>query len=167
MKKIMIVLLACSTALFFGCGQGGGHSEGDGHDHGDHEGHDHGDHAAHGPHGGELLEVGEHLAHVELIHDQTAKTVTLHMLGADAKTALTLEEAPKLNLMIGGEAVQVATEGSGSEFKAMHEAFAGEPEGKIALKFEGKMYQVELAHAHHDHDDHAEDHDDHEGHEHN
>ena len=30
MKKMMIVLLACSTALFFGCGQGGEQSAGDG-----------------------------------------------------------------------------------------------------------------------------------------
>src|SRR4051812_42090245 len=60
------------------------------------EEHKHDDHKA--PHGGALLEVGEEVAHVELVHDEKAGKVTLYILGKDAKTAVALKEAPKINV---------------------------------------------------------------------
>jgi hypothetical protein len=56
----------------------------DGHDHG-HEGHDHAhDHAHHGPHGGELMSIGEEAYHAEWTHDEEGK-VTFYILDAEAK----------------------------------------------------------------------------------
>ncbi|MFT5122869.1 MAG: hypothetical protein ACI9TH_003540 [Kiritimatiellia bacterium] len=151
MKTWMTLITVIAMGLFTGCGGGDEiHTEDDGHDH-----EAHADHAEHGPNGGELLEVGDHLAHIELIHDAAAKSITLHILGPDAKTALTLDEAPVLNVTVDGSAIQVPLEGTAATFKAEHEAFAGEPEGRISLKMAGKTWQVALAHNHdhagHDH----------------
>ncbi|MFP6905747.1 MAG: hypothetical protein VCG02_11045 [Verrucomicrobiota bacterium] len=147
--KIWITLMtAFALGLFSGCG-------GEREVHNETDGHDHDAHAEHGPNGGELLEVGEHLAHVELIHDEASKSITLHLLGPDAKTPLNLEEAPVLNITVDGAGVQVPLEGTGSTFKAEHESFSGEPEGRISIKLAGKTWQVPLAHEHdhagHDH----------------
>lgn len=60
---------------------GGGH----GHDHGDHDhgGHDHAHDHAHGPHGGEIIEIGDEEYHAEYLKNDG--TVTIYVLDASLK----------------------------------------------------------------------------------
>ncbi|QDU65946.1 hypothetical protein [Engelhardtia mirabilis] len=71
-----------------GCGDHA-HHEGDGHDHSS-EGGGH-THAA--PHGGLLVELGDHEANVELLLDAEAGTLTLFALGAHAEQPVRLSAA--------------------------------------------------------------------------
>jgi len=65
------------------CG-GDGHHPGDGHDHGD------GGHSHAAPHGGLLIELGDHEANVELLLDAEAGTLTLYALGPHAEEPVRL-----------------------------------------------------------------------------
>ena len=141
MKILMNALLVCSAALFVGCGK-----EVDRHEHGHHHGH-----GAHGPNGGELLEIGDHLAHLELLHDADDKSVTLHLLGPDAKQAIPFDAPPKLNLIVDGNPLQLEMTGSNSTYTVIHKSFSGQLEGRVALRFDQKNYQITITHAHHHH----------------
>ena len=93
----------------------GGHYEGDGHDHTSEEtghfagdGHDHGDAASHahpaeGPHGGQLIELGSGEFHAELLLDENAHRVTIHLLDGAGKepVAAPLQELTLLLLRDG------------------------------------------------------------------
>ena len=46
-------------------------------------------HGHEGPHGGHILEVGDHVAHLEVMHDESAGKMTIYVLGPDAKSAFT------------------------------------------------------------------------------
>jgi hypothetical protein len=97
------------------------HHPGDGHDHGkeagdnhahdhDHEhGHDHAaGHPEEGPHHGHLIKLGEEEYHAELTHDDATQTITLYLLGADAKTAVAIADAEiLLNLVTEGQPLQL------------------------------------------------------------
>src|SRR5690349_7579690 len=48
--------------------------------------HDHGD--GHGPHEGDLIELGEEEFHAEVVFDEESDKVILYLLGSDAKTAV-------------------------------------------------------------------------------
>ena len=105
-------------------------------------------HPTHGVHGGELVEVGEHLLHLEMLHDSAAATLTVYVTGPDGKTPADLSEAPVANLRVAGEPVTVPFEGSGSEWTLTHDAFKGEPQGRVAVKAGGKTWKVEMVHTH-------------------
>ena len=80
---------------------------GDGHDH--HHDHHHGGHAA--PHGGLIAELGAHEAHVELLLDAEAGTLTLYALGAHAEKPVRLpDEGIDVQVPIGGETVTLTLE---------------------------------------------------------
>ncbi|MFH2001583.1 MAG: hypothetical protein ABIK28_18005, partial [Planctomycetota bacterium] len=51
-----------------------------------------------GAHGGTLLEVGDHVAHLELIHDHENGKYVLHVTGEDMKTPLNADNPPLINL---------------------------------------------------------------------
>jgi len=118
------------------------------------EEHKHDDHKA--PHGGALLEVGEHLAHIELVRDEKSGKITLYILGKDAKTAVALTDAPKINLKGKAGKKQLETKSvgvTGAEFEATDELLkAHELEGRIVVTIAGKKYNVDLK------DDHGHDH---------
>ena len=90
----------------------GDHEHGD-HEHGDHEhadhehaDHEHADHehAELGPHGGQLIELGDDEYHAELLHDEQTHTVTIYVL--DGKAAETVPiSAPEvaIQLNVNGE----------------------------------------------------------------
>lgn len=68
----------------------------------------HHDEHAHGPHGGELIELGEEAHHAELVVDGKAHAVKLFLFGPDAKTptptaatevTIALEDGKKLVLI--------------------------------------------------------------------
>lgn len=135
-------------------------------------GHDHGEHDVKPKHGGVVLEVGEHVAHLEVIYDEKHGVV---------KVWLSTHE--------GDKPIEGATIGLNVRFKKGHQAFEltpvkGHPGGHMteSPKLKGhfvkarfkvtlgdKTYLVDFEHDHaHDHDDHGHDHEghDHEGHDH-
>jgi hypothetical protein len=70
----------CDSAKVDSAGDDHGHEHGE-HDHGDH-GHDH-DHA-HGPHGGEIIEIGDEEYHAEYLKNEDG-AVTVYVLDASMK----------------------------------------------------------------------------------
>jgi hypothetical protein len=77
-------------------------------DHGDHDhaGHDHEhDHAHAATHGGTMLEVGEHVAQLELVLDPATGEVTAYVLDAHAENPQSLEQ-PELAVTITPEAAE-------------------------------------------------------------
>ncbi|MBN8604970.1 MAG: hypothetical protein J0M26_28495 [Planctomycetes bacterium] len=142
-----------------------------------HEGHDHskGEHEAHGPHDGELLEVGKEEYHVELCVNDEKKQVVVFLLDSKVESyvALTVPFVA-VNAKVKGKPVQFKLKampqkddkpGSSSAFglegadlvEAIHDESS---EAKLALKIADKPYSVKLKHDH-DHAGH-----DHEGHDH-
>jgi hypothetical protein len=166
MKTLSIILFLSLLCWQTGCSKPAESGHDHGHDHGDHAGHDHGDghdaHAGHDhdghDHGSDLLEVGAHVAHIKFDHDHDAGAVTLSFTGPDAKTALLLTAAPKLNLT-GDNPLQLETtavspdaNGASAVFTASDEALKAEPEGRIAVTIGDQSFQVVIAHEHHDHE---------------
>lgn len=153
MIKTAITILA--TTLFVAC-SGDAHD----HDHGD-SGHTDSNHAephadgegdAHGPHGGHVLEVGDHVAHLEVLHDEGAGKITLYVLGTDGKSPLAIEKAPQLKLLTadGPKALDTkAQDDSGSVFAVTDTALKGqEPQGRVTIVVNGKVYNPGLEHDH-------------------
>lgn len=122
------------------------------------------------PHGGVLLEVGEEVAHLELVHDPKEGTATIYLLDGKAEKAVAIKDAPKLNLMTADGAKQVVTkavepdkEGLASQFVAKDDALKADPlKGRIAITIGDKKYNVDIKepdeHEGHDHDEHDHDH---------
>ncbi|MCC7140021.1 MAG: hypothetical protein IT460_16495 [Planctomycetes bacterium] len=109
------------------------------------------EHEHKGRHGGELLELGEHEGHVEIVHEESTGTITAYVSDADMKPIAV--EAPVINLTKG--AVQVSMtplSGSGPKtdaWKATHEGLKIEPlDGRIRVKIGDRTYQVSLEHEH-------------------
>ena len=113
------------------------------------------EHADKGPHGGAILETGDEVAHIEFIRDAKAGTVTLYILGPDAKTALVLKDAPKLNLKTDKGNAQVETkaveakDGAASQYTATSDDLKSEHvNGRVALTVNGKQYNVKIDDGH-------------------
>lgn len=112
-------------------------------------------HEAKGPHGGEVAVVGDEVAHLEIVHDEKAGDLTLHVLGADVKTPKAIA-APVLNLttksgpvQIPFEAVGAGADGTAAQWKARHDALKADPlDGRVRVTIDGKTHQVSLAHEH-------------------
>jgi hypothetical protein len=124
-------------------------------------------HGEHGPHDGELIELGGGKYHAELVHDEAAKTVTIYLLGGDAKTALPLsEESLVISAVVDGQPqrfvlaakpVEGEAAGQSSRFESNDEALGtaiDNPDSKARLDvtIEGRPYTATLAHEHgHEH----------------
>ncbi len=138
------------------------HHEGDGNEHaGEHA------HGEEGPHHGHLIELGNEEYHAELTHDDATKTVTIYLLGKDAKTAVAIADAEVvLNLVSVGKPQQVklaaaAQEsdpaGQASRFTIVDEAVlealeAPEMTGRLNVTIAGTPYSGEIEH--HEQDEH-------------
>lgn len=95
MRNEMIVLALVSLGFFCSCERRPGHAEGAGATHA-HQ------HAA--PHGGMLVEVGDHQFNVELVHDAATGTLTLYTLDAHAENFVrTAMPAIELSVATGGQ----------------------------------------------------------------
>lgn len=107
---------------------------------------------AHGPHGGHVLEVGAHVAHLEVLHDKESGKLTIYVLGSDVKTPLAVAKPPQLKLTTadGPKVIDTkAQDETGSVFTVTDAALKGrEPEGRIAIEVKGKMYNPDLEHDH-------------------
>lgn len=120
--------------------------DGDDHDHGGH--HHHGDHPSKGPHGGQILEWGEHEFHLELVFDRAKLQATVYVLDHDMKkTEPTEAESVELKLDGVNELIPFAatplegeTAEKSSRYVATHAALASkEPfSGRVTGKVKGK-----------------------------
>jgi len=114
-----------------------------------------GAHGHEGPHGGHVLEVGSHVAHLEVIHDDDSGKMTIYVLGEDLKTPLALAAAPQIKLSTndGPKVVttrpQDANGGKSSVFSATDAALKGHLHGRISVEIGGKTYNPELEHEDH------------------
>jgi hypothetical protein len=126
------------------------------------------DHPDHGPHNGMLIDLGttgEY--HAELAHDDATKTVTVYLLGKDAKTPVaTAEPEVILNLVVAGETIQAKLaaspqagdpEGKASRFSLMDEKIvevhdAENTTGRLNVTIDGTPYTGTLENHNHGHD---------------
>lgn len=124
------------------------------------------DHPTHGPHEGDLIELGNEAYHAELVHSE-GEEIVIYILGSDAKTAVPIEATEVV--------VNVVHDGKPEQFKLTASAKEGDPEGqssrftssdaelsehvheegseaKLVVVIEGKQYTGKIAHDHdHDH----------------
>jgi hypothetical protein len=82
--------------------------------------HDEHAHESGGPHGGAIVELGEH--HAEVVHDDAARTVTVYILdgAATANVPVDAKEA----------VINITREGLGKQFNLSASPIEGEPEGR-------------------------------------
>jgi hypothetical protein len=125
-------------------------------------------HPEHGPHHGELLELGNEEFHAELVVDEAKKQMVIYLLEKDAKTSVAIE-APFLavNMLLAGKPMQIqlkaipqATDSKGQSscfgavsadlFNAMHSPKA---DPKLAVRIRNKSYVTKIVHSH-DHSGH-------------
>lgn len=92
--------------------------------HGDH-GHGGHDHGSHGPNGGDIVELGTEDMHAELVVDEEAHRINVHILGGDIKAAKPIEAAEISLSFKHGDEVE--------EFKLAAAPKDGEPEGQSSL----------------------------------
>mgnify|MGYP002623156848 FL=1 len=136
-------------------------------------------HPEHGPHGGDLVELGDEEYHAEIVHEADG-TLSVYILDGAATNMVPIDAAEiSLNVVHDGEAEQFAlaamplesdAAGQSSRFVSA-DAHAGEEldhegaQAKLAVTINGTSYQgsVEHDHAHgdHSHGDHAHDGGDH------
>ena len=81
-----------------------------------------GEHGHEGPHGGHLIEIGDHEYHGEAVHDEAKGTVTIYILDKTAKKAHPIEAKEVV--------INIAHAGKAEQFKLAASPDAGDPEGK-------------------------------------
>jgi len=112
-------------------------------------------HGHEGPHGGHLLEVGDHVAHLVVMHNESAGKMTIYVLGPDAKSAFTAAKAPQVKLTTDSGPKVLSTSAVSDEagaFSVTDPALKTHgPEGRIAIEIGGKSYNPVLEHHHEDH----------------
>lgn len=88
---LRLVATMLLLAMFVGCGKGGGHSHGGGHAH-------------KAPHGGTLVEVGDHAYNLELVRDAAAGKLTAYVLDGHAENFVRIK-APAIEAVatVGAE----------------------------------------------------------------
>lgn len=128
------------------------------------------EHGAKGPHGGGIIELGEEEYHAELVVDHESHSISVYVLGKDAKTA---EAIPAADLTVTPEGKDAVTlkaapqpgdaEGKASKFSVENDDLvhawqeAGFVHGKLRVTIGDKPYVGDIDyHMDGDHDhDHA------------
>jgi hypothetical protein len=111
----------------------------------DHEGHGH-DHEA--PHGGTLIALGDHFAHLEIIHDATTGTITVYVLDGEAENPVRIEQE---DLILEIHLVEVSKPGGSSEastpihLKAVANPLTGETVGDTSEFSGGDTYLAHIS----------------------
>jgi hypothetical protein len=108
---------------------------------GDHKGHHH-----EAPHGGTLVEIGDHFAFLELVHDEAAGTLTLYVLDGSAEKAVRVTHqaltfrlerpsgpAQAIELKARARALTGETVGDTSEFVGTSDVLKGLKSGRGTL----------------------------------
>lgn len=137
------------TALMLaaaGCTDETSTSATDGHDaehtdNGEHAGHGH---PAHGPHEGDLIELGGEDYHAEIVHTDNDEIV-IYILGSDAKTTMPIDATEIV--------INAVHDGNPEQFKLAASANEGDPKGKSS-RFTSSSSDAELVD--HVHDEAAE-----------
>jgi len=147
MKYLTTALVLFSLALV-GCGkaeEGQGEQPEQG-EQAEEQPEEHGAHEA--KHGGELVALGDHAAHIEVLHDDGAGTVTVYVYDG-AVEPMEPDAAPVFNFVTdeGPQSVTaVATDGA---WIFTHEALKDEPQkARFLVKLGGKSYSPDFAHKH-------------------
>ncbi|MES2692629.1 MAG: hypothetical protein V4773_04090 [Verrucomicrobiota bacterium] len=114
MKFLTPLALAAAALLFTACSKN------------DHAGHSHGGHVHTAPHGGTLVEIGEHAYNVELVRDTAAGKLTAYILDGHASDFIRIA-APSIELVAisGGQRRPLS-------LKAMANAATGETVGNTS-----------------------------------
>ncbi|MCL4204512.1 MAG: hypothetical protein KJ000_18660 [Pirellulaceae bacterium] len=150
-----IGLAGCNGSLSSGPATPSEHDEGDGHDH---SGEAARAHPTKGPHGGQLIELGNEEYHAELIHDETTHKVSVHLLDAAGKQAVAVA-VPEITIQLlqGGQFTPYTLKAvpagapSASQFELVDqklcEALCGnELIGRLQVTIEGKAYAGVIQH---------------------
>lgn len=164
---LMLTLVGCNSSSTQAPVADSGHDHGHGHEH------------ASGPHGGDIIELGEY--HGELVHDHDSNTVTVFILDGAAAENVPVDAKEAV--------INITREGLAKQFKLAASPVEGEPENfssrfvsseaeliteldnegtaaVFSVEINGEPHRGMVEHHHdHDHDHgHAHEHDD--GHEH-
>lgn len=104
------------------------------------------------PHGGEILELGEEAAHVEVVHDAKAATLTLYVYGKDMDTPVAVEpptillaskDGPRELKPTALDAKAGAT--ASTSWRLADPALSSDPiEGRVRVTVAGTAYQSPL-----------------------
>jgi hypothetical protein len=122
------------------------------------------DHPTSGPHGGDLIELGNEQYHAEILHEDQA---IVYLLDGTAKAATAIEAGEvTINMAHDGEAEQFRLaadrdaqdpEGKSSRFSStdaelLADLKSGDAEIELVVTIKGKQYRGSLEH---DHDEHG------------
>lgn len=137
----------------------------------EHDDHAHAHAEEHGPHDGEIVELGGGKYHAELLHDHAAHKVTVHVLGEDAKTPAKIDaDELALNVVADGQTSQYKlpkVDAAGAKFELVDEALcdaidAAGAKARLTIAIGEQSFTGDVpSHDDHDHEGH-----DHEGHQH-
>ena len=121
-------------------------------------------HHEHGPHGGHIIDLGDHEYRAEVAMDEESRQVTVYLLEHDTDDPLAVDaESITLNLMVNEQPTQVTLqanpqegdpEGRASRFQAPGDQIPEavhdieELEGELAVQIGEKSYTGELGHDH-------------------
>jgi hypothetical protein len=135
-------------------------------------------HPVTGPHGGELIELGNGDYHAELIHNESTHTVAIYLLDEHATSSVaSLDHELVLNLLVNRKPIQFVlpvVSGTGnsvhqshyelSDDKLCHSLDVPKTTGRFSVNIDGKHFTGKIAgHSHH-HDGHSHDGHNHDGH---
>lgn len=137
--------------------------------------HDHA-HPSEGPHGGELIELGNEAYHAEMLHDEAAGNVTIHVLDSSAVEPVAIEATEvtinvKRNdvgtqymLAAAPEATDPARKSSRfvvADSSLLADMESGAP-AQLVVRIAGAQYRGDIVHNHEhghaDEEDHEHDH---------
>lgn len=175
-KPALLIGCCCLGVTFLGCAQekkdDATYNKAESAEKKEEHGHDH---PEHGPHKGDLIELGNEEYHGELVHDD--KSLTIYILDAKAEKAVPVKATEiTINVTHGEEAEQfkLAAKPEEGEKDGMSSRFVSEDahlladieeedaKKELVLEINGKPYRGNIAHHHegegHDHD-HDHDHD--------
>lgn len=177
LSHLVLGLAVCSWSV--GCDQKGQQPVGAENSADAQQEHEHGaghEHPAHGPHEGDLIELGDEEYHAEFVHDEKTCDVTIYVLDSSAKEAVAIEATEiVINLKHDGKPLQHRlkaepqegdAEGKSSRFVSKsndglcHEIDEGGADARLQITIAGKSYTGEIVHDHdHDHAGHDHKHD--------
>lgn len=133
-------------------------------------------HDEHGPHGGHLIELGNHEYHAEIVFDAETKKITVYILGAEPDEPYAIAQSEvTFNLMYDETSEQLKlaaapqegdAEGKSSRFEladhptvAEHVEDEEDLEGRLSVVIDDTPYSGAIVHDHdHEHEHGEEDH---------
>jgi hypothetical protein len=128
----------------------------------------HAPHPSRGPHGGELLEIGNEEFHAEIVVDEVKKQFLVYLLEKDAKSSLSIDEPYLMvNLLLSGKPMQIKlpsiaqetnAKGASSCYGAVSPELvdalhAPKADPRLATRIHNKAYVTKIVHKH-DHSGH-------------